>query len=70
MRLFATLRCWITLRIMKTIRNEKYRSELISRLNKLVGDESAAWGKMNVDQMMSHLVQAWRLLLTNIPITT
>jgi hypothetical protein len=30
---------------------------LIGRLNALKGDEKAAWGKMNVNQMVSHLVQ-------------
>ena len=43
---------------MKTIRNEKDRLELFTRLHKLAGTETPAWGKMNVDQMMSHLVQA------------
>ena len=43
---------------MKTIRNEKHRNELIERLQKLNGTETPAWGRMNVDQMMSHLVQA------------
>jgi len=31
---------------------------LIERINKLNGDEKAVWGKMNVNQMVSHLVQA------------
>ena len=43
---------------MKSIRDEIYRNELIERLRKLNGTETPAWGKMNVDQMMSHLVQA------------
>jgi Protein of unknown function (DUF1569) len=43
---------------MKTIRTEKDRTILIERLNKLNGDETALWGRMNVNQMVSHLVQA------------
>jgi hypothetical protein len=43
---------------MKTIRNEADRASLIERINKLSGNETAVWGKMNVSQMVSHLVQA------------
>jgi hypothetical protein len=43
---------------MKTIRNETDRANLIERLNKLNGNEERLWGKMTVNQMMSHLVQA------------
>jgi hypothetical protein len=43
---------------MKTIRNEIDRTRLIERLNKLGGEEKPRWGKMKVNQMMSHLVQA------------
>jgi hypothetical protein len=42
---------------MKTIRNENCRNELIRRLNELDREAQALWGKMNVDQMLSHLVQ-------------
>jgi Protein of unknown function (DUF1569) len=43
---------------MKTIRNEADRANLIGRLNKLTSNETALWGKMNANQMLSHLVQA------------
>src|SRR5580765_3531965 len=43
---------------MKTIRDEKCRGELIGRLEKLTGDEKPAWGKMTLEQMLSHLVQS------------
>lgn len=46
---------------MPTIRDQKDRANLIERLNKLTGHESPAWGKMNVNQMVSHLVQAGEL---------
>lgn len=42
---------------MKTLRDEKCRGELIARLDKLTGDEKPAWGKMTLEQMLSHLVQ-------------
>lgn len=43
---------------MRTIRNQDDKNALIRRLKALKGDEKALWGKMNIDQMMSHLVQA------------
>ena len=46
---------------MKTLRDEKCRSVLIERLNTLSVDAKPAWGRMNVEQMLSHLVQAGEL---------
>ena len=46
---------------MKTIRNETERSKLVARLNSLRGIETPLWGMMNVNQMMSHLVQGGEL---------
>lgn len=43
---------------MKTLRNESERAGLIERVKGLTGDETPSWGKMNVNQMVSHLVQA------------
>ncbi len=43
---------------MKTLRNESDRTHILNRLNTLTGDEKPLWGKMTIDQMMSHLVQA------------
>ena len=43
---------------MKSLRNEQCRQELTARLNKLSPDAKAAWGKMTVEQMLSHLVQS------------
>lgn len=42
---------------MKTIRNEGCRNELITRIDKLTGEEKPSWGKMTLEQMLSHLVQ-------------
>ena len=46
---------------MNTLRNENCRNELIARVNKLSVDAKPAWGRMNVEQMLSHLVQAGEL---------
>lgn len=46
---------------MKTIRDDKCRSELIGRIEKLTPEAKAVWGRMNVEQMLSHLVQAGEL---------
>jgi hypothetical protein len=43
---------------MKTLRNESERAGLIERVKNLSGSETPSWGKMNVNQMVSHLVQA------------
>jgi hypothetical protein len=49
---------------MKTIRDEKCRVELLDRLNKLTPESKAAWGRMSVEQMLSHLVQSGELPFT------
>ncbi len=46
---------------MKTLRNEKCRAELIGRLNTLSLESNPVWGRMSVDQMLSHLVQSGEL---------
>jgi len=46
---------------MKTLRDRNDRTAIIERVNSLTSDSKPAWGKMNVDQMMSHLVQAGEL---------
>ena len=45
-------------KFMKTVRNEGDRTALINRIKSLSGQERPLWGKMTVNQMMSHLVQA------------
>ena len=46
---------------MKSLRDEKCRSALIDRINSLRPGAKALWGRMSVDQMLSHLVQAGEL---------
>lgn len=43
---------------MKTLRSGDDRASLIERVRSLTGDETPLWGKMNVNQMVSHLIQA------------
>jgi len=53
---------------MKTLRDEKCRNELIARLDNLTTDAKPIWGRMNVEQMLSHLVQAGELpFVTSVP---
>ncbi len=42
---------------MKTLRNEECRKALLSRIESLKGDEQPTWGRMTLDEMLSHLVQ-------------
>ena len=46
---------------MKSLRDEKCRSELIGRIANLTPDSKPLWGRMTVDQMLSHLVQSGEL---------
>lgn len=46
---------------MKSLRNEADRAAIINRINALTGDETPVWGKMTLEQMVSHLVQAGEL---------
>ncbi|MDI1241781.1 MAG: DUF1569 domain-containing protein [bacterium] len=46
---------------MKTIRDERRRAALVQRINALGPDATPRWGRVNVEQMLSHLVQAGEL---------
>jgi hypothetical protein len=46
---------------MKSLRDEKCRNKLIERINTLSPDAQPVWGRMSVEQMLSHLVQAGEL---------
>ena len=46
---------------MKSVRDEKCRNELIRRINNLTPDARPQWGRMSVEQMLSHLVQTGEL---------
>lgn len=43
---------------MNTLRIDILRAALIERVKGLTGKEEPSWGKMNVNQMVSHLIQA------------
>lgn len=46
---------------MSTLRNQTERSRIIERIKNLTGQETPSWGRMTVEQMVSHLVQAGEL---------
>jgi hypothetical protein len=46
---------------MKSVRDEKCRTELIGRISSLNADAKPVWGKMNIEQMLSHLVHSGEL---------
>lgn len=48
-------------KFMKTVRDENCRARLIGRLNGLSQDATPSWGRMTVEQMLSHLVQTGEL---------
>lgn len=51
---------------MKNIYNEKDKSELIERINKLTPISKPEWGKMNVSQMLEHCTISVKLALGEI----
>ncbi len=48
---------------MKTFWDANDRQELLRRIDNLNTDSRAQWGKMTVDQMLSHLVDACKMAL-------
>jgi Protein of unknown function (DUF1569) len=47
---------------MSLLEKEK-RENIISRINRLNGTESAGWGKMNANQMVCHVTDQFRIAL-------
>ena len=54
---------------MKTVYDEATRDGLIARINTLKEDGTALWGKMNVTQMMGHMIvwNEWVLGKNDLP---
>ncbi len=52
---------------MKSIFNPNDNQELIERINKLTPDSQSQWGKMTVDQMMSHCIAPVDFVFGNTP---
>lgn len=46
---------------MKSLRDENCRNELIGRIANLTPESKPLWGRMTVEQMVSHLVQSGEL---------
>ena len=53
---------------MKSIFNTHDNQELITRINKLTPEAQAAWGKMSVDQMLSHCQAPIDVAFGNLPL--
>lgn len=50
---------------MKTVFNENDRNALIGRIQMLHAQSTAQWGKMNVQQMIQHCINADDMILQN-----
>ena len=46
---------------MKTLWQEETRAECIARARRLTSGSQRRWGRMNVDQMLAHIVDAFRM---------
>lgn len=55
---------------MQTLWNESDRAALIGRLNRLSPDAPARWGSMNAPKMVTHVTDALRAALGELPVTT
>jgi predicted ATP-grasp superfamily ATP-dependent carboligase len=53
---------------MKSIFNTHDNQELITRINKLTPEAQAVWGKMSVDQMLSHCQAPIDVAFGNLPL--
>ena len=53
---------------MKSVFDSSVRQELINRINSLSEQNKAAWGKMNVFQMIKHCTLCEEMLLRKIVI--
>ncbi|HEX2834139.1 MAG TPA: DUF1569 domain-containing protein [Thermoanaerobaculia bacterium] len=48
---------------MKSFFDVDVRAALLERVQKITPDSRATWGKMNAEQMLTHLVQAMRMAI-------
>ncbi|MGN6183348.1 MAG: DUF1569 domain-containing protein [Thermoanaerobaculia bacterium] len=53
---------------MKSFFDVDVRAELLDRVDKVNADSPRQWGKMNVEQMLTHLVQAMRMATGELPV--
>jgi len=52
---------------MHTLWNDRDRQQLLDRLARLTPDRPARWGRMNAPQMVTHLSEAMRMALGELP---
>ncbi|MFD2892646.1 hypothetical protein ACFS5J_11560 [Flavobacterium chuncheonense] len=53
---------------MKSIYNPEDNIQIIERIQKLTPESKALWGKMSVDQMMSHCIAPIDVAFGNLPL--
>jgi hypothetical protein len=46
---------------MKTVFDDRFRSELLTRVGRLTNTATPRWGKMNAEQMTAHLTESLRM---------
>jgi hypothetical protein len=46
---------------MKSLFDERLHGDLLARVNRIAGDMRPKWGKMNAEQMLTHLVESMKL---------
>lgn len=46
---------------MKTLFDERARAGIVARVERITADTRPAWGKMNVEMMLAHLVASMRM---------
>lgn len=53
---------------MPTLRNPADSAALISRLDRLTADAAPRWGRMNAQQMLAHVTDAFRMAAGELPV--
>jgi uncharacterized protein DUF1569 len=48
---------------MKTMFDESLRGEILRRIDRVSGDARPLWGKMNAEQMLTHLIASMRMAI-------
>jgi uncharacterized protein DUF1569 len=53
---------------VKNLWQDETRAECMARARRLTPDSQRVWGKMSVDQMLAHMVDAFRMGLGELPV--
>lgn len=52
---------------MKTLFDERLRSAMLARIERVTTESRPQWGKMNAEQMLAHLSEALRMAVGELP---